>query len=118
MGPAENRERRGSKRHRIATGISAQLHMNPVLRWMGGRLARYLATPIHGTQIATATLEQLAATLKPGDVLLIEGNTRVSVAIKYLTQSTCSHPMFYIADPLAPPAAGDPPTLLTYAALT
>src|SRR5438034_9880115 len=84
-GPAENRERRGSKRRRIVTGIGAQLHMNPVLRWMGGRLATYLAQPIRGGQTATASLEQLAAALKPGDVLLVEGNTRVSVAIKYLT---------------------------------
>lgn len=28
---------------------------------------------------------------KPGDVLLVEGRTRVSTAIKYLTQSTWSH---------------------------
>jgi len=29
--------------------------------------------------------------IKPGDVLLVEGRTRVSTAIKYLTQSTWSH---------------------------
>ncbi len=69
--------------------------MNPVFRWMGGRLATYLAQPIRGVQTVTASLEQLEATLKPGDVLLVEGNTRVSVAIKYLTQSTWSHAMFF-----------------------
>src|SRR5438552_14196189 len=85
--------------------------MNPVLRWMGGRSATYLATPIRGAQTATASLEQLAAALKPGDVLLVEGNTRVSVAIKYLTQSTWSHAMFYIGDVLGP-APGDEPRVL------
>ena len=35
--------------------------------------------------------DKLMACLQPGDVLLVEGQTRVSVAIKYLTQSTWSH---------------------------
>jgi len=37
----------------------------------------------------------LAATLAPCDLLLVEGNSRVSTAIKYLTQSTWSHVCFY-----------------------
>ncbi|HET7200858.1 MAG TPA: lipo-like protein [Burkholderiales bacterium] len=86
--------------------------MNPVFRWMGGRLARYLATPIRAPQVATSTLEQLGATLKPGDVLLVEGNTRVSTAIKYLTQSTWSHAMFYIGDALGAPPPGEAPRVL------
>src|SRR5258708_40130806 len=89
--------------------------MNPVLRWMGGRLATYLAQPIRGAQTEIASLEQLAAALKPGDVLLVEGNTRVSVAIKYLTQSTWSHAMFYIGDALGAPAPGESPRVLVEA---
>lgn len=34
--------------------------------------------------------------LQPGDVLLIEGNTRLSGIIKYLTQSTWSHAALYV----------------------
>jgi 2-succinyl-5-enolpyruvyl-6-hydroxy-3-cyclohexene-1-carboxylate synthase len=34
--------------------------------------------------------------LRPGDIVLIEGNTRVSKAIKYLTQSTWSHSSLYV----------------------
>jgi hypothetical protein len=82
---------------------------------MGGHLARYLAQPVRGAQTATASIAQLAATLKPGDVLLVEGNTRVSTAIKYLTQSTWSHAMFYIGDALGPPAAGEHPRVLVEA---
>src|SRR5689334_12025725 len=89
--------------------------MNPVLRWMGGHLARYLAKPIRGAQSATASPDDLAAALKPGDVLLVEGNTRVSTAIKYLTQSTWSHAMFYVGDALGAPAAGDAPRVLVEA---
>ncbi|MEE9375572.1 MAG: YiiX/YebB-like N1pC/P60 family cysteine hydrolase [Rhizobiaceae bacterium] len=44
--------------------------------------------------------EILLQTLEPGDVLLIEGNQRVSAAIKYLTQSTWSHAALYIGDAL------------------
>jgi hypothetical protein len=40
----------------------------------------------------------LAATLRPGDVLLVESQTRVSVAIKYLTQSTWSHAALYVGE--------------------
>jgi len=86
--------------------------MNPVFRWMGGRLARYLAEPIHGAQVATSSLEQLGAALKPGDVLLVEGNTRVSVAIKYLTQSTWSHATLYIGGALGAPNSGEEPRAL------
>ncbi|MBQ0724346.1 MAG: hypothetical protein KBT50_03440, partial [Cycloclasticus sp.] len=36
--------------------------------------------------------------LQRGDVLLIEGNRRISTAIKYLTQSTWSHAALYVGD--------------------
>lgn len=39
--------------------------------------------------------ETLRRTLQPGDVLLVEGNQRISNAIKYLTQSTWSHAAMY-----------------------
>ena len=38
--------------------------------------------------------------MQPGDVLLVEGNLRISVAIKYLTQSTWSHAAMYVGDSL------------------
>src|SRR5258708_12819040 len=82
---------------------------------MGGGLAPSLAQPLRGAQTAAASLEQLGAALRPGDVLLVEGNTRVSVAIKYLTQSTWSHAMFYIGDALGPPAPGEEPKVLVEA---
>ena len=44
--------------------------------------------------------ETLLAALKPGDVLLVEGHSRVSTAIKYLSQSTWSHAALYVGDAL------------------
>lgn len=70
--------------------------MTGPLSWAGVRLARFLAAPSHGHAIAPATdLAQLAACLKPADVVLVEGNSRFSIAIKYLTQSTWSHVALY-----------------------
>ncbi len=64
-------------------------------------MARFLAAPVRqNTQIPLASYEQLVAALQPADVLLVEGNTRLSVPIKYLTQSNWSHATLYIGDAL------------------
>jgi hypothetical protein len=80
----------------------------------GGLLARYLTRPIHGYEpIATSDPEQLRRTLRPCDVLLVEGNTPVSTAIKYRTQSTWSHAALYIGDALARDSHdSEPPVLI------
>lgn len=38
------------------------------------------------------------ATLRKGDVLLVEGSNRISTAVKYLTQSTWSRAALCVAD--------------------
>jgi hypothetical protein len=91
--------------------------MSPVLHWFGKRLADYLSKPGRGAQIATSPHEHLEATLEPGDVLLVEGNTRISTAIKYLTQSTWSHAAFCIGDALRPPKPGEDAKILLEADL-
>jgi len=45
--------------------------------------------------------ETLRRCLQPGDILLVEGNKRISDIIKYLTQSTWSHAAFYIGEEAA-----------------
>lgn len=70
-------------------------------RWLGARLVDYLSAPLPVPPAAAATDPlQLMACLRPGDVLLVEGNSRVSVAIKYLTQSTWSHAALYTGRPV------------------
>lgn len=71
--------------------------MGLAFSWLGKRLALFLSreTHIHGTAAATHP-DRLLACLKPGDVLLVEGNSRVSTAIKYLTQSTWSHAALFV----------------------
>ena len=64
---------------------------------IGKALARYLSTPVANYRpLTTSQPSQLASTLRPADVLLVEGNTRISNAIKYLTQSTWSHAALYV----------------------
>ena len=62
----------------------------------GGWIARYLAQRVGEADTATVELPLLAETLLPGDVLLVEGDTRMSGVIKYLTQSTWSHAALYV----------------------
>ena len=63
----------------------------------GRLIARYLQKPIPGYEPFTPSdPEALRQSLQPGDVLLVEGNNRVSGVIKYLTQSTWSHSALYV----------------------
>jgi hypothetical protein len=43
---------------------------------------------------------KLKAAIQPGDVLLVDGDQRVSSAVKYLTTSTWSHSALYVGDAL------------------
>lgn len=71
--------------------------MGTVQQALGGWLSRYLSASGHDHSTAAAVdLRRLMDCIRPGDVLLVEGQTRVSVAIKYLTQSTWSHAALYV----------------------
>lgn len=47
---------------------------------------------------STHTYEQLVKCIRPGDVLLVEGHQRFSMAVKYLTQSNWSHSALYVGN--------------------
>jgi Permuted papain-like amidase enzyme, YaeF/YiiX, C92 family len=64
---------------------------------IGQMLARYLERPATGYEPFTPSDPvALARTLRPGDVLLVEGNNHIAGVIKYLTQSTWSHAALYV----------------------
>jgi hypothetical protein len=81
---------------------------------IGRRLAGKLNSPSAGYKPFTPSdFETLCRTLRPGDVLLVEGRERVSNAIKYLTQSTWSHAAMYVGDRLdAKSPEGEPHRLV------
>ncbi|SET08208.1 Permuted papain-like amidase enzyme, YaeF/YiiX, C92 family [Nitrosomonas marina] len=77
--------------------------MGWMMSTVGNLLANYLTKPLKKTtHIAPINQETLRATLQPGDVLLVDGNTRLSVPIKYLTQSTWSHAAMYVGEDALP----------------
>lgn len=64
---------------------------------LGRGIARYLDKPEKGYKdITPGSADTMAAVLKPGDVLLIEGHSHIAGIIKYLTQSTWSHAALYV----------------------
>ncbi|MDA8775925.1 YiiX/YebB-like N1pC/P60 family cysteine hydrolase [Alphaproteobacteria bacterium] len=71
--------------------------IRPLLRFFGRLIIRYLNKPLlNYRSYQFIPLAELEACLQPGDVLLVEGNQRISSAIKYLTQSTWSHAAYYV----------------------
>jgi Orthopoxvirus protein of unknown function (DUF830). len=66
-------------------------------RFLARRLQRQTSGYEPYTPSDPATLRR---TLQEGDILLVEGNQRISTAIKYLTQSTWSHAAVYVGDAL------------------
>ncbi|GJM14261.1 MAG: hypothetical protein DHS20C12_26640 [Pseudohongiella sp.] len=70
---------------------------NSTKRFIGERLAAFLSKDLPGYQrLDTVEIEVVAETLRKGDIVLVDGNTRISTAIKYLTQSTWSHACLYV----------------------
>lgn len=84
------------------------------LNWLARHLAAYLTKQVAQHSVPTSTWQALEKTIRPGDVLLVEGNTRISVAIKYLTQSTWSHSALYLGPEagLGVSDNGEPHTLI------
>jgi hypothetical protein len=80
---------------------------NALTNWISGRILRYLQhstgryAPFFAPDIAV-----MRDALRPCDVVLVEGNTRLSAIIKHLTQSTWSHAALYIGDACGPSPAG------------
>lgn len=92
--------------------------LNLLLRTMGRALANYLSRPSAAYRpVAVTDLDQLKTVLRPGDVLLVEGELRFSTVIKYLTQSRWSHAALYVGDALRGPDGGDDSPVLVEADL-
>jgi hypothetical protein len=84
-----------------------------LLEAVGSRILDYVAEPIADYEPFFAPDPALLQRcLAPGDVLLVEGNTRLSVIIKYLTQSTWSHAALYVGPGHGVTADGEPKVLI------
>ncbi len=69
-----------------------------LLDWIGSFVARQLTKPTSGYEpYAAARPELVAMTIRPADVLLVEGRrSKINSAIRFLTQSTWSHSALYV----------------------
>jgi hypothetical protein len=88
--------------------------MGVMLDMIGKLIAGYLQKEVPGYEPFTPSdPEHLRSDIQPGDVLLVEGNNRISGIIKYLTQSTWSHAALYVG-PIdgAQEADGEPHVLI------
>ena len=69
--------------------------------WITRRLVAFLTAPIGRYELAGPNdFERLEHEIHKGDVLLVEGDQRVSAVIKFLTQSSWSHAALYVGDEL------------------
>lgn len=75
-------------------------------RWFIAECTRLLTKPLASyVQRVPNNIDKLKKTLRKGDVLLVEGDQRISQVIRYLTQSSWSHCAIYVGDELL---KGDP----------
>ena len=78
-----------------------------------GRLIARLQKPANRREPFTPNdSTALRDTLRPGDVLLVEGKGRISGSIKYLTQSTWSHSALYVGPIAGAATDGEPHVLI------
>jgi hypothetical protein len=70
-----------------------------IRRWITDRLVGFLTEPLPGYERrGWNDPDALRRHIRQGDVLLVDGDSRISAIIKYLTQSSWSHSAFYIGD--------------------
>src|SRR5258706_11612925 len=83
------------------------------LNWFGRWLANRLRRELPGEEpFVPSDPDALRRTLHPGDVLLVAGSSKMSTAMKYLTQSTWSHAAISVGDVLEPAVGAEPHTLI------
>jgi hypothetical protein len=67
--------------------------------YLTARILDYLAQPTgRYAPFFAPDPDVVRKALQPGDILLVEGNSRLSAVIKYLTQSTWSHAALYVGE--------------------
>ena len=87
--------------------------LDSMLDRFGRWLAQHLRREAPGEEpFIPSDPDALRRTLRLGDVLLVAGSSKLSTAIKYLTQSTWSHAALYVGDVPGTPGDGEPHRLI------
>ncbi len=64
--------------------------------WLGGNITNFLNAEKPPPAAPLCDFEKLRFELRPSDVILVEGRSRVSEVIKLITQSSWTHSMLYL----------------------
>lgn len=80
--------------------------MSKLLERCGYRLSCWLSSPRPWHRVESPPEPEALACLQPGDVLLVDGSSRLSTVIKYLTQSSWSHAALFVGHEVARDAGG------------
>ena len=73
--------------------------MGRLRSWVKDRVVRFLTAPVSHYEVHFPNdLGALKRHIRKGDVLLSQGDQRISAVIRYLTQSQWSHAMLYVGD--------------------
>jgi hypothetical protein len=82
-------------------------------KYLSDKIVEYISRPTgRYAPFYAPDPELVRKALKPGDILLVEGNSRLSATIKYLTQSTWSHAALYVGERPGDVAADGEPNVL------
>lgn len=88
-------------------------YLDRVLSLPGRAIAHFIQQETKGyARLPDTGTNHFERVIRPCDVLLVEGNQRVSGAIKYLTQSTWSHAAMYVGNVIQPDESDDPLVLI------
>ena len=91
----------GDRTYSVASDVSWGLDR------FGRAIVRYLERPARGYEpFFPSDTDKLRRLLRPGDVLLVEGNSHLAGVIKYLTHSTWSHAALFVG-PIASKTTAD-----------
>jgi hypothetical protein len=81
--------------------------------YLSDKILHYLAQPTgRYAPFYAPDPDVVRKALQPGDIVLVEGNSRLSATIKYLTQSTWSHAALYVGERPGDVAADGEPNVL------
>ena len=70
-----------------------------LLQLIGTQLAKYLTKEhIYKDHYFRINIDDIKSALEPGDVVLVEGQSRVSGAIQFITNSNWSHAAIFIGE--------------------
>lgn len=92
----------GGERQAVRSFSRSRPRLSPFAalgRLLTGALIRFLTKPVKQYQMKfPVDVARLKRHICKGDVVLVEGNERISEIIKYLTQSSWSHAALYVGD--------------------